>query len=174
MAQHIKVPKRRKGMEAVLYECALLNPEDGHAQMLHLWTWAKRLLERGTQLRLTARTLEDLLTDQQRAYYHGVVLTTIAQGAEVGGRRYAMEVWKEWYREKFLGYKTVTVTNPYTGQKSRRRQRVSTEDLGSKGYARLIDAVIADAATEHGLDIPPPTPQNLDIDPQTGEIYNHP
>ena len=63
------------------------------------------------------------LTDQQRRYYHGYVLTVIAQRASVGGKRYPLHVWKEHYRNEFLGFKTKTEIDPMTGKKHRRRVR---------------------------------------------------
>lgn len=97
---------------------------------------------------------EDAKTDRQRRYYHGVVLKTIAQQARPNGEQHALAVWKEYFRAEYLGYKTVTTKNPITGKKIRRRVRVSTEDLGVKGYSQLIDRVSAFAATELGVTFP--------------------
>ena len=84
----------------------------------------------GQLVEATFRTHEDAKTDRQRRYYHGVVLKTIAQQARPNGEQHALAVWKEYFRAEYLGYKTVTNKNPITGKKSRRRVRVSTEDLG--------------------------------------------
>lgn len=118
------------------------------------------------------RTHEDAKTDRQRAYYHGVVLKTIAQQAQPNGQRHALAVWKEYFRAEYLGHKTVTTKNPITGKKVRRRQRVSTEDLGVKGYSQLIDRVSAFAATELEVSFPASFDQweRMQVDPDTGEI----
>ena len=118
------------------------------------------------------RTHEDAKTDRQRAYYHGVVLKTIAQQARPNGEQHALAVWKEYFRAEYLGYKTVTTKNPITGKKIRRRVRVSTEDLGVKGYSQLIDRVSAFAATELGVSFPASFDQweGMQVDPDTGEI----
>ena len=47
----------------------------------------------------------------------------------------------------------------------RRRQRVSTEDLGIKGYSEYIERVTAHAATELGVEFTEEW-----VDPQTGEV----
>ena len=50
--------------------------------------------------------------------------------------------------------------------------RVSTEDLGVKGYSQLIDRVSAFAATELGVTFPASFQQweGMQVDPATGEI----
>lgn len=115
---------------------------------------------------------EDGKTDRQRNYYHGVVLKAIEQQARPNGQQFPKEVWKEHFRAEYLGHKTLTTKNPLTGKKVRRRLRVSTEDLGVRGYSKLIDRVSAFAATELGVVIPIPFEQweRMQVDPDTGEI----
>jgi hypothetical protein len=60
----------------------------------------------------------------------------------------------------------VTTVNPMTGKKHRRRVRKSTEDLGVKAYAELIERVTAFAVTELSVEFP------AYIDQETGEILN--
>jgi hypothetical protein len=50
--------------------------------------------------------------------------------------------------------------------------RVSTEDLGVKGYSQLIDRVSAFAATELGVTFPATFQQweGMQVDPATGEV----
>ena len=126
----------------------------------------------GQLVEATFRTHEDAKTDRQRAYYHGVVLKTIAQQARPNGEQHALAVWKEYFRAEYLGYKTVTTKNPITGKKVRRRVRVSTEDLGVKGYSQLIDRVSAFAATELGVTFPATFQQweGMQVDSDTGEV----
>ena len=56
--------------------------------------------------------------------------------------------------------------------RSRRRHRISTEDLGIRAYSRLIDRVSAFAATELGVTFPATYDQweREQIDMDTGEI----
>ena len=126
----------------------------------------------GQLVEATFRTHEDAKTDRQRAYYHGVVLKTIAQQARPNGEQHALAVWKEYFRAEYLGYKTVTTKNPITGKKVRRRVRVSTEDLGVKGYSQLIDRVSAFAATELGVTFPASFQQweGMQVDRDMGEM----
>jgi hypothetical protein len=99
-------------------------------------------------------------------------LKTIAAQARPNDQQFPLKVWKEHFREEFLGYKTVTTRNPLTGKKLRRRQRVSSEDLGVKGYSQLIDRVSAFAATELSVTFPASFEQweRMQVDPDSGEI----
>ena len=134
--------------------------------------WCKSMWAAGHRLHVEVRLHEDAKTDRQRAYYHGVVLKTIAQQAKPNGAQYPLAVWKEHFRAEYLGSKTVTSKNPLTGKKVRRRVRVSTEDLGVKGYSQLIERVSAFAATELGVVFPASFAQweQMQVDPDTGEI----
>jgi len=134
--------------------------------------WCKSMWAAGHRLHVEVRLHEDAKTDRQRRYYHGVVLKTIAQQARPHGQQFPLAVWKEHFRAEYLGHKTVTTKNPLTGKKVRRRQRVSTEDLGVKGYSQLIDRVSAFAATELGVSFPASFDQweRMEVDPDTGEI----
>ncbi len=134
--------------------------------------WAGEQLRAGRRLVIEARLYEDDKTDRQRRYLHGVVLQSIARQAMPGGQRFPLAVWKEHIRREFLGHKTVTTINPVTGRKSRRRQRVSTEDLGVRAYSEYIDRVSAWAATELGVIFPATFDQweQMNVNPDTGEI----
>lgn len=138
--------------------------------------WVGEQLAAGRALVIEARLWEDAKTDRQRKYYHGVVLKTIAQQARPNGQAFDLRIWKEHFRAEFLGHKTVTTVNPITGKKSRRRQRLSTEDLGIRAYSKLIDRVQAFAATELKVTFPATYDQWEAamswgaVDPDTGEI----
>ena len=136
--------------------------------------WAKSMMLAGHKLVGEIRLYEDAKTDLQRAYYHGVILKEIAFKAEVGGEKFSLATWKEHFRNEYLGFKTVTFTNPITKKKSRRRIRVSTEDLGVKAYANLIERVTAFAVTDLGVEFSVPNFQRyeaLQIDLETGEVH---
>lgn len=131
-----------------------------------LWALVKAMGLAGHDTVAELRTAEDRKTDKQRRFLHGYVLKTIAQQAAPGGQRFDLKTWKEHLRATFLGFKTITTKNPITGKRVRSRHRVSTEDLGVKGYSEYIDRVMAYAATEQGVEF-------LDewVDPETGEVY---
>jgi len=144
------------------------NPQQAHASLNQtVVPWAKPLLMAGHKLVAEFRLAEDAKTDAQRKFYHGVVLTEIAKQARVNGQKFPLAVWKEHFRSEYLGFKTVSCTNPMTGKKHRRRVRKSTEDLGVKAYAQLIERVTAFACTDLGVIFP------AHVDPETGEILNH-
>lgn len=144
------------------------NPVDAHKAVVgQVWQQIKALAVAGHATVVEVRTAEDCKTDKQRRYLHGYVLMTIAREARVNGQQFDMRVWKEHLRAEFLGHKTVTHRNPITGKKVRRRERVSTESLGVKGYAEYIDRVTAYAATELGVEF-----REEWVDPETGEVFH--
>lgn len=127
----------------------------------HALPWVGEQLKQGRELVAEFRLLDDAITEAQRGYLHGVVLTEIALYARPNGQQFPMKVWKEHFRSELLPDKRVTSTNPLTGKKSRRRVRVSTEDLGVRRLAEYIDQVIAIAATELGVVVSQPLPPEL-------------
>ncbi len=132
----------------------------------HVFPWVGAQLAAGRACVIELRLAEDVKTDKQRAYYHGCILANVAQQAKPNGDAYPLAVWKEFFRDKFLGFKTKTTINPTTGKKSRRRIRQSTETLGVKGYADLIEKVAAYAGTELGVTFPEEW-----VDPESGEVF---
>jgi len=144
----------------------LINEVQGHIVISKtIWPWCKGELSAGRQVLIEARLAEDCKTDKQRKFLHGYILMTIANQAAPNGVKFPMPVWKEHFRNEFLGFKTVTTINPLTRKKSRKRVRVSTEDLGVKGYSEYIDRVAAFAATDLGVEF-----MEQWVDPETGEI----
>jgi NinB protein len=126
----------------------LNDPAQAHKVIQKLWVDAKTNLLAGRKQVLEMRDFEDTMTDKQRRYYHGYILTEIARQARVEGVQHAMPIWKEHFRKTYLGKKRVRDINPITGKKSYRWERVSTEGLGVKGYNELIDRVTAFATME--------------------------
>ena len=168
-------------MSEILMRLELHNPEQAHDIISRtLWPYAKEQTKHGHALVLEARLLDDAITDAQRGYFHGVVLTEIAAFARPNGEQFPLKVWKEFFRAEFLGFNTVTSVNPITKKKARRRVRISTEDLGVRALAAYIDRVIAYAATDLGVQVSEPLPPHLrpnrrqkqpgTVDPDTGEI----
>ena len=151
------------------------NPVQANAHMKSVVApWCRSMWAAGHRLQIEIRLHEDAKTDRQRAYYHAVVLTQIAKQARPNGQSHEMHVWKEHFRKTFLGFKTVTFLNPITGKKSRCRVRISTEDLGVRGYSMLIEKVTAFAVME--LDVRFPVTwgeyERMQVDPETGEILS--
>lgn len=119
-----------------------------------IWPEIKAQTTAGNRMVLEIRLADDAKSDEQRKYYHGIVLLEISKQARPGGTQFSLQVWKEYFRDLYLGTKTQTFTNPMTGRKSRRRIRKSTEDLSLKGYTKLIEQVTAYAVTELGVQFP--------------------
>ena len=154
-------------MSELVIRAEWVNPQQAGASLNgFVVPWCRSMMNAGHRLAVEIRLAEDAKTDRQRAYYHGVILKEIAQQVKANGQRFPLAVWKEHFRNEYLGFKTVTYTNPMTGKKSRRRVRKSTEDLGVKAYAELIERVTAFACTELGVEFP------AHIDPETGEILS--
>ena len=150
-----------------------VNPAQANAHMKSVVApWCRSQWAEGHSLQVEIRLHEDAKTDKQRNYYHGVVLEQIALQAMSNGEKYPLISWKEYFRETFLGFKTVTWKNPITGKKVRRKVRISTEELGVRGYSILIDKVTAFAVME--LDVRFPMTwgeyERMQVDPDTGEI----
>lgn len=153
-------------MSDLMLQVQWINPQQAHASLNQtVVPWAKSMMLAGHRLVAEFRLAEDVKTDGQRKYYHGIVLAEIAKQARVNGQKFSLAVWKEHFRNEYLGFKTVTFVNPMNGKKSRRRVRKSTEDLGIKAYANLIERVTAFACTDLGVEFP------ARIDPETGEIF---
>lgn len=153
-------------MSDLMLQVHWIDPQQAHASLNQtVVPWAKSMMLAGHRLVAEFRLAEDVKTDGQRRYYHGIVLAEVAKQATANGQKFPLAVWKEFFRDKFLGFKTVSYTNPMTGKKLRRRMRKSTEDLGVKAYATLIEQVTAFACTDLGVEFP------ARIDPETGEIF---
>jgi hypothetical protein len=166
----------------LLHRVELHEPEQARAALARsMLPWIGEQLKQGRELVLEARLLEDDITQKQRGYFHAVVLQELSDFVRPGGVKHAPEVWKVYLKERFLGFKVVTSIDPLTGKKRRLRHRVSTEDLGIRGYANFIDECIAFAATECGYTVSEPLPPELRpgrrrptakqlADQETGEI----
>ena len=127
----------------------LIEPNQGRdAVRAQFLPFVGKLLEAGKRVAITACEEEDAKSIQQRRYYHRYVLVEIAEQAKVNGEKFAMPVWKEHFREIYVGSMWKVIKDPMTGKKKRRKVRISTEDLGVKAYSKLIDQVTAFAATE--------------------------
>lgn len=162
-------------MSDILYR-AELRTQDQARELLKRESlpWIGEQLKQGRELAMEIRLLDDAITEAQRGYLHGVVLTEIAAFARAnGGQQFPMKVWKEYFRERLLPDRRLTSVNPMTGKKTRRRVRVSTEDLGVRRLAKYIDEVIAIAATELGVQVSEPLPPHLRPQRRRAQAMEH-
>lgn len=127
--------------------------EQAHRAALTAYTHAKTLLAMrpGARFRLIVGEDREDLTVRQRRFWHGVVLAQIAEQARVGGERYVMKVWKEYFRNLILGHTYEMVKMPGQKRATPRKSPVSTESLSVKQYSELIDRTIAHAVTDLGV-----------------------
>ncbi len=133
--------------------------------------WCMQRFAEGRSVEVEFRLHEDAKSDRQRKYYHGILLMAIAHQARPNGSQHDMKTWKEYFRDTYLGEKSVTTVNPVTGEISVHQHRVSTEELGIRAYSNLIDRVSAFAA-EMGVQIPMKFEEweRTEYDPDTGEF----
>lgn len=125
----------------------LNDAHSGHERIIRLWHWTKAKLKAGQRMEVTAVEWQDDMSARQRRFLHGPVLGQITEQARgEDGQRYAMPVWKELFRQQFLG-STFEMVN---GRPVEIRR--STEDLGVKDYSDYIDQVLAEAATTWGVE----------------------
>lgn len=127
------------------------NPVVAHMAIDQGWKLAKAHTQAGRWVEITVREADDIGT-RQRNFYHGYVLLTIANTAVVGNRKYDLATWKEHFRAAYLGWKWKSYSVPGKNRKARRRERVSSEDIGVRAYSQLIDKVLAYGATELGIE----------------------
>jgi hypothetical protein len=129
----------------------ILNPTAGHKAITDLWLWIKAEVAQGNKYVLEVLPYADYLTSQQRKYYHKAILTEIASQVKTEAGKFPMPVWKEFYRNLFLGDEVKEIIDPLTGASKKILVRVSSESLSVKGYSELIEKVTAHAATEYGV-----------------------
>ncbi len=126
--------------------------EEAHEAVVAGYALAKLLLADGKRVRVTVEEDQDTLSAKQRRFLHGIVLKQVSEQVRgAGGERHVLRIWKEYFRDLFLGSEWKTVALP-NGQRSAPFEvRCSTEDLGVKDYSEYIDKVIAHATTECGV-----------------------
>ena len=139
-------------MNEFAFTATLTGPDQGRDVVRsQLLPYIGKLIDAGKRVAITAMEEEDSKSIRQRRFYHRYVLVEIAEQAKVNGEKFAMPVWKEHFREQYVGSAWKVYKDPMTGKKKRRKIRVSTEDLGVRAYSKLIDQVSAFAATELGV-----------------------
>lgn len=153
--------------------------EARHAALLRANNAARMLVERSranaagradedgqmpepTQLRIVVGFAHADITTKQRGFLHAAVLPQIAEQVTMpDGTRYTAEVWKEFWRQRFLPdvweLRAVPRWDAAAGRmvipkrKTPHRVRVSTEDLSIRAYSEFIDKVIDTATLELGV-----------------------
>lgn len=126
-------------------------PEAWRAAATAIYRSGEALIEAGKSVKCTVCEWEDDKSARQRSFLHAAVFPQIAEQVRANGDRFTAEVWKEYYRKRFLGSKWLMQKLPGQKRAVPVKVRISTEDLGIKAYSEYIDRVIADAVTEWGV-----------------------
>lgn len=132
--------------------------EEAHQAASHAYALAQALIRDAKRVRFLVGEDQDPITVKQRAFLHAAVFPQIAEQVVVDGTRYAADIWKEFFRKRFLPDRWELTAVPkwdaalgrlvVPKRKTPLRVRVSTEDLGIKAYSDYIDRVIDTAVLE--------------------------
>lgn len=116
-------------------------------------TCAKCLLDNGEWVDLRVAPAIDSISAKQRAFLHAAVFPQIAEQVFVGDKRerFTADVWKEFWRRRFLPDRYVMRKLPGAKRATPHRERVSSESLGVKGYSIYIDRIIDTSVVEYGV-----------------------
>ena len=114
---------------------------------------AAAMVEQGTPLAVRVYEYAHKASDEQRALIW-VVMGQVANQAWVGGRQFDAETWHEHAKRLLLPEETARGKKKWcvlpTGE---RALAIGTEDLDRKEKTAYIDAMLAWAAAELGIDI---------------------
>jgi hypothetical protein len=145
--------------------------EEAHQAAKDCYAQAQASILNGKTVKLLCEEDLDPLTVKQRGFLHAAVFPQIAEqawvtlhdehGKPVERIRYVADMWKEYFRKRFLGFRYEMqqpwVIDKVTGQwrlakrKVPVKVRISTEDLDVREYSKHIDTVIDHATTEQGV-----------------------
>lgn len=135
---------------------------DAHSAAVDGYEAARLLIADGKRVKVVVKEADDELSIAQRGFLHKAVLPQIAeQYVFPDGSRYAWQVWKEFWRARFLGDRWVLKAIPrwdaklgrmvQPKRKTPHRERVSTEDLSCKQYSEYTNKIIDHATLELGV-----------------------
>lgn len=141
-------------MEEIAFVC--FDPESAHAAAVKVYSHAKAEFENGTgSVRISCGPSVEPVSIRQRRFLHGVVLRQVSEQAKVDGVRFTVDIWKEYFRRKFVGdhgFRWESMRLPGQKHATPRRVRISTEELGPREYGKFIDQIVQDAALELGVE----------------------
>lgn len=121
---------------------------EAHEAVMQAYAVARTLIQDGKRVQISVGEDCDPVTVKQRRFLHGAVLPQIAEQVRVNSVRYVADIWKEYFRNEFLGHRYEVYALPGAKRATPHRVRNSTEELSVKAYSGYIDRVIAHAATE--------------------------
>lgn len=123
---------------------------------------ARAIIRGGGRALIECRPADEPISIRMRKFLHGPVLGQISEQARVDGVRYTTDVWKEFFRKMFVPRRYVMARTPRYDpdlgrlvQPKRKTPHLihsSTEELGNRAYAKLVDEIIQYAAHELHVD----------------------
>lgn len=136
--------------------------EEAHEAANFAYSLAQALIRDEKPVRFRVAEDQDDITTRQRGFLHAAVFPQIAEQVVMpDGTRYTADVWKEFWRKRFLPdrweLRKAIRWDAEKGQMVQAKRatphriRVSTEDLGIKAYSEHIDKVIDTAVLELGV-----------------------
>ena len=130
-------------------------------------THARCLLDNGEAVELRVGPALDAIGAKQRGFVHAAVFPQIAEQVFVGEKRerFVADIWKEFYRKRFLPDRWVMRKLPGAKKATPHRERISSEQLGVKRYSQWIDQIIDTAVTEYGV--------SFEFEPSEREAVRH-
>lgn len=117
-----------------------------------LWAFlkanAKAMASQGRPLMVSIREFKARRTLEQNKRLHAI-LSDIAEQAWVDGRQYSADVWKEYFRQRFLGTEEIALPGGKLIERG-----VSTTTLDIHEFNEFMAKVEAHAVSELGVELP--------------------
>lgn len=130
------------------FRVLLMSERHARESFIQAMSHAKAMLDNGEHVLVTVGPALEPIGVQQRKFLHGVVLEQISEQARVDGQRYTIDVWKEYFKKKYLKPTWKHYRLPSAKKATPHRQPLSTERLGVRAYSKFIDDVIDHAVLE--------------------------
>jgi len=145
-----------------LLERTARTPSQWREGMTAIFRAGEAMLQAGQIPHVALSEEAETLTVRQLRFLHGPVFRQIAEQVFVNGRQFDRDTWKRYLKERFIPDEFEMVWQPFvvdkdTGElrparrKVPRKKEKSLLDLKSKARSEFIDAVIAYAVTELGV-----------------------
>lgn len=130
------------------FRALLMSERNARESFIQAMSHAKSMLDNGEHVLVTVGPALEPIGIQQRKFLHGVVLEQISEQVRVQGQRYTIDVWKEYFKKKFLKPTWKNYRLPGAKRATPHRVPASTERLGVKAYSKFIDNVIDHSVLE--------------------------
>lgn len=134
------------------FSAVLISRDRAREQFIQAMSHAALMMENGERVLVTVGPALEPIGVQQRKFFHGPVLTQIAEQVKLpDGSRYTTDVWKIYLKKQLLPPKWRSIRLPGAKRATPKRIEQSTESLGVKAYSKFIDEAIDYAVMEWGV-----------------------